>query len=486
MIGFNSPTILSLANSYEQERKFIGQLLEALRKTGKYDRIVEPCCGVFGMLGYHLAAGWKPEQIETSDIMLFSTVLGYAIMGKPLSDLEIKLDGQPFPLTGDPAEDAVNVIVEQAILRQERNAKDAWNGEWVRTMRENRSKHVERVRKYVAEMVKRYHGIKYEPLDLFVHSARVADDPRTVVLMVPPHFRKGFENFYDTGGRLTWNEPTYNIFDPNTGYRDFMEATSEWKALVICEEFRAPGQYAGWPVYCRYIKPNYCCFICTNRPEEVIPLLPSGRPVLVRGTEEAQFIVPYRIIAPEAEIRPDSRIQVVPIGDNEALYYRSLWVHKGKGGRATRNLAVLIDGCLAGIFGYAYETIRRTGPEHESYGSLALFYAGGPPHKLRLGRLATMISLSRGIIRSFVTPWYAIQVQSVMTTEFSAYPEAKNLRGIMKLRSREREKDRYKLVYGAPLVDATPQEILALFLERERHWQTERAKAKAETVEVGK
>ena len=39
----------------------------------------------------------------------------------------------------------------------------------------------------------------------------------TALWLQPPTYAAGFEKWYDTGGRMTWKEPEYGIFDPKTG-----------------------------------------------------------------------------------------------------------------------------------------------------------------------------------------------------------------------------------------------------------------------------
>ena len=70
------------------EQKFLVTLIETAAKSG-YTRFVEPCAGTFAMANLAVQNGFKPEQIETSDVNMMSTVLGYAITGQSLEPLEI-------------------------------------------------------------------------------------------------------------------------------------------------------------------------------------------------------------------------------------------------------------------------------------------------------------------------------------------------------------------------------------------------------------
>ena len=57
------------------EQKFLVTLIETAAKSG-YTKFVEPCAGTFAMANLAVQNGFKPEQIETSDVNMMSTVLG--------------------------------------------------------------------------------------------------------------------------------------------------------------------------------------------------------------------------------------------------------------------------------------------------------------------------------------------------------------------------------------------------------------------------
>lgn len=60
------------------------------------------------------------------------------------------------------------------------------------------------------------------------------------------------------------------------------------------------------------------------------------------------------------------------------------------------------------------------------------------------------------------------------------YPEAKEMRGIMKLTKRIPDvKMGFRLTYESELKERTEEQTLAEWLRREEKWQKERAKAKS-------
>jgi hypothetical protein len=59
-----------------------------------YDRVVIPCAGRFTIAEAAVDAGWRPEEIECSDISLFSSVLGYAAAQTDLNALPIEFHSE--------------------------------------------------------------------------------------------------------------------------------------------------------------------------------------------------------------------------------------------------------------------------------------------------------------------------------------------------------------------------------------------------------
>ena len=87
MAFFMDPGAMFLGCLGPSEQKFLVTLIETAAKSG-YTRFIEPCAGTFAMANLAVQNGFKPEQIETSDVNMMSTVLGYAITGQSLEPLE--------------------------------------------------------------------------------------------------------------------------------------------------------------------------------------------------------------------------------------------------------------------------------------------------------------------------------------------------------------------------------------------------------------
>jgi hypothetical protein len=64
--------------------------------------------------------------------------------------------------------------------------------------------------------------------------------------------------------------------------------------------------------------------------------------------------------------------------------------------------------------------------------------------------------------------------ESMVTIEYSRYPEAKGLRGLMRLVDREKSKTGYRLVYSASLGSLGPEGVLDEWLVLEALYNSRR------------
>ena len=77
MAMFQNPGAFFLGTLVPSEQKFLKVLLESARKSG-YTKFVEPCAGAFAMSHLAVQSGFKPSEIESSDVSMFTSIMGYA------------------------------------------------------------------------------------------------------------------------------------------------------------------------------------------------------------------------------------------------------------------------------------------------------------------------------------------------------------------------------------------------------------------------
>jgi hypothetical protein len=419
--------------------------------------------------------------IESSDVSLYAGVLGAVVADTPLEDLGVKLDGELVELPDKPKVDqAAWLLWLQLALRLDTRPDVPYWENLKKNVRDDQDRLLGQIGTHVRKLQDRLEGIRYESLDMFEHAARVADDPHTVVVAAPPTYNAGFERFYSTKGRLTWDEPPYRIFDPKTGCADYMDQLRDAKALLLMYQEANKGQACARPVFARPGIPGMECYLVSNRTDEILAITggPKVDPRYTAPLEPAS--VP--MLPPDHEITPRSSIAVAPVKAATAEYYRRLWMHRLAETSGGGNAMLFVDGYVAGVF--AYSSVVMTHPYPGTKGDkLLLRYALGPTHDvLRLTRLVMMVALqqqtARTVFSAGTVQVYAEAASGVVTANYTPHPEAKQNRGLMKLESRKPHHDGYHLIYSAEWRKPAPlPKVLGEFLTKEAQWRKSRTKA---------
>ena len=457
------------------EQRFIAVLLKNAHKQG-YTRFVEPCAGAFAMSHIAAQCGYKPSEIEASDVSMFTSIMGYAITGQSLEELEIRADGFTNKELLDPAV----ALYAWKYLKATRNAGREYGYELMVDLENRRDEYIKSLQEQLDRAKQFLHGMSYRPLDMWKHLETCYDDPHCLVIANPPTYAAGFEKWYDTGGRMTWKEPEYGIFDPKTGLTELFDKMKDAKCLLMCYEENAPGLTAGHPVFARYgVRDGINVYLTTNRPDEATTLA-EGK-MITRPNEGKLEPLDCSILPRDYEITRKSKIQITQIERTAAQYYRKLWTHNFVGSSAPINMAVLIDGKLAGVFGLDKSALTMGAFGTQVSDAVFLMYGMTVPHKTyRLGRLLQMLTQNRSMIMSICTDLEKEKAKTLKTVQMTRYPESKEMRGLMELTKKVPDKKMgWRLTYESPLYDRTNEETLDEWLRREERWQKQREKTKS-------
>ena len=457
------------------EQRFIAVLLKNAHKQG-YTRFVEPCAGAFAMSHIAAQCGYKPSEIEASDVSMFTSIMGYAITGQSLEELEIRADG----FTNEELLDPAVALYAWKYLKATRNAGREYGYELMVDLESRREYYIDSLRTQLDRAKQSLNGMSYRPLDMWKHLETCYDDPHCLVVANPPTYAAGFEKWYDTGGRMTWKEPEYGIFDPKTGLNDLYDKMNDAKCLLMCYEENAPGLTAGHPVFARYgVRDGINVYLTTNRPDEAT-MLAEGK-MITRPNEGKLEPLDCSILPRDYEITRKSKIQITQIERTAAQYYRKLWTHNFVGSSAPINMAVLIDGKLAGVFGLDKSALTMGAFGTQVSDAVFLMYGMTVPHKTyRLGRLLQMLTQNKALIMSICTDLEKEKAKTLKTVQMTKYPESKEMRGLMELTKKVPDKKMgWRLTYESPLYNRTNEETLDEWLRREERWQKQRKKTKS-------
>lgn len=485
MPGFAAPGVLFAGNSAAPERAFYRAVFAHLPARG-YTRYVEVGVGSFAATLVAANAGVPPSRMETSDVTLYTAIVGSCIAGRDLADLDVRLDGEPVALPdGEIVDQAAYLLYVQLLARTRvKDQVDYWH-HLVIDLERRAAEHQKSIRDSLAGLVQRLAGLSFTPMCMWRHIRDVADDPHAVIVAAPPSYKSGFEKFFDTGGALTWAEPEYEIFDPEVDMQRLADTMAEMPALLMFlqEDFTGKAAHPQ-PVFAHPLSPGRTAYVVSNRPDEIFAIT-GGPKVSTRGgvdtTPADQPILPYGY-----DVTDQTKIQVVSAGQQVVDYYRDLWMHRLAARNAASspyNLLLLLDGQVAGVIGYSIDTMKRARPNSAMWSHhLVMRFALGAPHPtMRLTRLATMAALQKPIAATALGVGAAAQYLAasigLITVEMTRHPEAKGLRGLMKLNRREPHPDGHRLVYEAPWSDTPLDQVLVEFCAKERKWQKSRANA---------
>ena len=473
MAKFQNQGAFFLGTLVSSEQKFLKVLIQNALKAG-YTKFVEPCAGAFAMSHLAIQTGFKPSQIDASDVSMFTAIMGYAITDRPLSELCLQAKGFSDKELLNPA---VALYAWKYLSVASHAGKDYYYNYLV-DLKQRREEHIKALQQQIERAKSVLGGMKYRNLDMMKHIEEVIEDPHALVIVNPPTYLAGFEKYYDTQGNMTWKAPSYSIFDPITGLSALIDKVKDAKCLVVCYEERPPSDAVGEPVFARYgVRKNMNVYLVSNRPDEAESMAEGKK--ISRPQEQELSPLKCPMLPIDSELSETSQVQICRIETKAAQYYRKLWTHNFTGSPAQMNFAVLIDDKVAGVFG-----IMKAGLTIGDYGNkvsdaVFLMYGMTVPHRnYRLNRLLTMLAQNRDFVRSICTDWEFEKVRHIRTVQMTKYPEAKEMRGIMKLERRDLDsKFGYKLFYKSELKDRTESQTLIEWLRREKKWQLERAKA---------
>lgn len=427
----------------------------------------------------HLAvqSGFRSGQIEASDVSMFTSIMGYALTDQPMEELEIHAKG----FTDEEMKDPAIALYAWKYLSMVKNAGKEYFYNLMVDLEKRREEHVENIRQQLERARTLLKGMNYRVLDLYNHIDEMLGDEHCIMIVNPPTYKAGFERYYDTGGMMTWKEPEYGIFDPKTGLKELMDRCKDAKCLVVCYEENEPGKTAGEPVFARYgVRRGINVYLTSNRPDEAADLA-NGKKI-ARPNESKLNPLKCDMLPRDYEITEKTKVQICQIDKTEAQYYRQLWTHNFVGSSAPINMAVLIDGKIAGVFGVDKSALTMGAFGTRVSDALFLMYGMTVPHKrYRLGRLLTMLSQNREFVYAICNDLEREKVGHLKTVQMTKYPEAKEMRGIMKLTKRiPDQKMGFRLTYESELKERTEEQTLTEWLRREEKWQKERANAKSD------
>lgn len=418
-------------------------------------RFVVPFVGRFAAVQAMVSVGVKPDQVIASDISLLSSTLGYLCAERPLEDLNVRfLDKRLEPLAsiledGKPVEQAA-AILYAIKFSQLRGAKNYYIQSALDELLINRQRYLKNLQDRAIEHLAKLKGLTYRIRDAREEVAEFRDDPTVMLVINPPAYRQGYVKMFPFEEVLEWNEPKVAQFDGSgPDFGGMMADLVDAEATAVCLTIDFPTMRnqdlvpPGWMTVFSQVYDNQknILYWVTNKVMEPLPV-----------ARKIPNLVAHRrkIFNDSIEIKPNTRVGIIWVEHAEAAYYRDLFVHRLGSVSSELNGLMLLDDHVFSVFGISINQVtrRRENYVHETYGMSV--HSDRYP---RINRLFMRLLTTRDFLRamSAAINFGPRKPEKVRTACIARLPEVRLNAGILKLVSRERQKDgTYFLVYEAP------------------------------------
>lgn len=451
-----SPESIFLGNTPATHRRWLASFFAVAK--AKYDTLIIPCCGQFAAAQVAIRAGWKPENIGTSDVSLFTSLLGLFCTGTPLSKLEIKLT---LPGLAEEPTSYAEAFYAIKLAQELTHSRSFYDERRCRDLLLRKTEHIAKLEIGLTETRKLLSGITYEIRDMFEHIEAELDNANAILYVNPPGYFHGYEKMYNFGGKITWNEPKFRDFDPKTCHIWLRDTAASAKALIIRYKYKELiAEEKAEAVFAAYKGKERSDYLLSNHPDEVKALVKPS--VLVPKVELSHYR--YAVLPTSYDLDKALTVAFVPCDRRKADYYRDLFVHKLGTVTATWNFLLTLDSQIAGVVGFGV----NIDPDAFTFDSLEEVYGICITHeKYNINKLLMML-ITCGQFRQELAKVGRHGGNTLRTTCLSPYPELKINRGILKLTSRVKQGANYKLRYEADFRNDTYEEVLRAWLKKEK------------------
>lgn len=428
-----------------------------LVKGGRYSTYIVPFAGQFVVAETFVDCGVSPAAIETSDITLFSSLLGYFISGRDLKGLGVMVDGVPMECTIDGVAEVMYLYKLGGI-----KPKTYYNQQLIKDLENRKADHIDNLMRQLEHIKAKLDGIHYEIADVRDVVDRCSGK-ELLVYLDPPTDTKSYIWMFERE-MLQWNAPHVEQFNATTEIPKILDTLGNSSAGAILHT--RPKNRVDWDL------DNWQCTFATQTTKKNVEFVYTNRSVSAHVVANRRRITSpigavYPLITNEDMITEDSVIQIIPIDGTTAMYYRDLFVHRFPTDTgAELFFLMLLDGKVFSVRGAIYYVQNRGNGDRirETFG---LVYQTKQSH--HIGRLAMRLITSFEF-RDLLTHKNEIFPKKFITSStIGKYPVAREDEGIFEMYACVQKKDGlWYMQHEAAFNDKTYQDHLKDWLYEER------------------
>lgn len=336
--------------------RFYYDALKHLVKTRP--KLLLPCAGTLRLAALAVDAGYKPENIECSDITYFSWLIGNYYAGKELP----AFPGTPEGLTRE--EQAGWAIVQLKLdqlrddVKYEKQFKDHYS--------QNAMKYAREIGASLARNREKIQGVKFVLRDLRDIIEVQAED--TVVIIDAPSYGKGYEKMFARDEELV--QKKFAQMDFKKEFKDLYAKSKENPAFFIWLYYSNDLEWTDKNdvVFADQVSWDKYEYALVTKPDELKDSGLFGKAYL--KTCDSAKASGLKTLPYDYRITEESKVTVVTVTPEVAMYYRDLWAHKLGATLSESYYLFLIDGLAFAICGIHTAEARRlvSDAASETYG----------------------------------------------------------------------------------------------------------------------
>lgn len=434
-------------------REFIASCLQERNPT----TILMPCAGRFAAVEALIGAGIPKDRIITSDIGLFSSVVGYlADPRHSIADLGIHITGEfpAQPVTGLGDEIDFGAQIMAVLAFSQISPKHLKGITERRELRRGWVAYHAGVAKKLKALVDNLAGIRYEIQDVW---AVIDSADASTALYVHVPASKGGNDRQFGAAPIRWLNPAVAQFDYGMYPKLLTAIKDSGASAMVYAQRKVDPLPDGWHVV-------FGETISADRSDYVISSWDPMNRLAVQ-----KIPVPIRPKFPvycDEEITADSKLTIIKVEADVCLYYRDLFVHKLGSVQSTSYFLMLIDGRVVTAFGLRPDFLLQFRSEYiyETFG-----ISKSSARYSRIGKLF-MFCLTSGQTKKYFDAVFNFGVREprgIQTTSITTHREGKTDRNVMKRVSCEPLEDgRFKLIYRGDFRNDTWADVMKAWHER--------------------
>jgi len=454
------------------QRKYLRTLFEYYRTEVGIKTVHIPCTGQNTIVKAALEAGFLPEQIFSSDISLFSSILGYYYTDQPIEELDFEVISPDFYDLYKSQEDDLGrvsvlmYIMKYCQLRQEVFYENTFRHEMLYAQ----EKYLDDIKQKLVKAKHSYEGVDYQIRDVRDYfNGQIKTGKTDLILMNPPAFSRGYEKMFDFKDHIKYDIPVAE-FDFNKEYFAMYAASHREESPFLWYTSRdiMDRIHHSEIIYAKENGKDKYSYFMTPNPELLYDF--DGLYKVLYKTNSSANAVKYKMYPKDRELTNEDKIQIKEVTKETALYYRDLFAHRLGATVAEIYFAIFVNGMLLSVSGFNTSFLRRL---QESYIFENFCFSISHDKYENLNRLSMMCLISGDMYKYLEAKTLKnsayVELKTFRTVCLTKYRKSKLNNGLLTLESKEKMPNgTYKLAYEhAFYMERTFSDCLRIFLDKD-------------------